>query len=235
MHAALPAVSCGHSHTLPLRCIHQPMAWQRDHCVALLLGVVAGWLGVHLLLPDRASPTPTRIYPSRYVPSPLATAAAPALTAGLDSEAEQRSPASADLYPPPSPPMALDANSSLFAECVERVEEGSTSPDDIVLAVLTTVKRHDLIQTLRGHWLRDVKALLLTDAPGLSETAKHKVVVWQGDPNCGAADRGAPALYYANLTWWGEYKWIIMVDDDVLVSTENLAAFLSMRGQRLDP
>ena len=59
-------------------------------------------------------------------------------------------------------------------------------------------------------------------------TARQKVVVWKGDPNCGAADRGAPALYYANLTWWGEYKWIIMVDDDVLVSTENLAAFLSM-------
>ena len=60
------------------------------------------------------------------------------------------------------------------------------------------------------------------------ETARQKVVVWQGDPNCGAADRGAPALYYANLTWWGEYQWIIMVDDDVLVATENLAAFLSM-------
>ena len=60
------------------------------------------------------------------------------------------------------------------------------------------------------------------------ETARQKVVVWKGDPNCGAADRGAPALYYANLTFWGEYKWIIMVDDDVLVATENLAAFLSM-------
>ena len=59
-------------------------------------------------------------------------------------------------------------------------------------------------------------------------TARQKVVVWKGDPNCGAADRGAPALYYANLTWWGEYKWIIMVDDDVLVSTENLATFLSI-------
>ena len=66
----------------------------------------------------------------------------------------------------------MDANSSLFAECVERVEAYSTVPDDIVLAVLTTVKRHDLIETLRGHWLRDVKALLLTDAPGLSEAVR---------------------------------------------------------------
>ena len=104
-----------------------------------------------------------------------------------------------------------------------RVAAGDTSPDDIVLAVLTTHKRHDLIHELRKHWLRDVKALLLTDRPGLSETERHKVVVYEGDPNCGAADRGAPALYHANRSWWGEYKWIIMVDDDVIVSADNLA------------
>ena len=34
---------------------------------------------------------------------------------------------------------------------------------------MTTEKRHGLIEMLRETWLRDAKALLLTDAPGLSE------------------------------------------------------------------
>ena len=90
--------------------------------------------------------------------------------------------------------------SQLSHQQVAVVEAGLGGRDDatnvfpaanVVLAVLTTHKRHDLIETMRGHWLRDVKALLLTDRPGLRETARHKVVVYEGDPNCGAADRGA--------------------------------------------
>ena len=42
------------------------MALQREHVVALLFGVVLGWLGVHLLLPEAPSLQPKRIYPSRY-------------------------------------------------------------------------------------------------------------------------------------------------------------------------
>ena len=122
------------------------MALQREHVVALLFGVVLGWLGVHLLLPDAHSLQPKRIYPSRY-------------EIGAGSS-----------FAPPIPREASfedGSNASLFAECVERVESASTTVDDIVLAVLTTAKRHELIETLREHWLRDAKALLLTDAPGL--------------------------------------------------------------------
>ena len=42
-----------------------------------------------------------------------------------------------------------------------------------------------------------------------------------------AYHRHAPQVYHANRTWWGEYKWLVFVDDDVLISTRNLAAFLS--------
>ena len=122
------------------------MALQREHVVALLFGVVLGWLGVHLLLPEAPSLQPKRIYPSRY-------------EIGAGSS-----------FAPPIPREASfedGSNASLFAECVERVESASTTVDDIVLAVLTTAKRHELIETLREHWLRDAKALLLTDAPGL--------------------------------------------------------------------
>ena len=126
------------------------MALQRDHVVALLFGVVLGWLGVHLLLPEAPSLQPKRIYPSRY-------------EIGAGSS-----------FAPPIPREASfedGSNASLFAECVERVESASTTVDDIVLAVLTTAKRHELIETLREHWLRDAKALLLTDAPGHSTDA----------------------------------------------------------------
>ena len=106
------------------------MALQREHVVALLFGVVLGWLGVHLLLPDAHSLQPKRIYPSRY-------------EIGAGSS-----------FAPPIPREASfedGSNASLFAECVERVESASTTVDDIVLAVLTTAKRHELIETLREH------------------------------------------------------------------------------------
>ena len=104
----------------------------------------------------------------------------------------------------------------------------ATVPDDIVLAIMTTEKRHGLIEMLRETWLRDAKALLLTDAPGLAETPRQKVRIWRGHPNCGAADRGGPTIAIANETFWPEgYKWIIHVDDDVLVNVPNLARFLS--------
>lgn len=189
------------------------------HLASLLCGVAVGYAGMHLLLrADGHGASPGRPIRLRQAGS-------------LALRPQQLSPPPPAPTPPPTPlpepALAEDRNTSLFGECVARVAAGDTSPDDIVLAVLTTHKRHDLIHELRKHWLRDVKALLLTDRPGLSETERHKVVVYEGDPNCGAADRGAPALYHANRSWWGEYKWIIMVDDDVIVSTENLAAFLS--------
>lgn len=100
------------------------------------------------------------------------------------------------------------------AECVGRVVGSErTVPDDIVLAIMTTHKRHGLIETLRESWLRDAKALLLTDAPGLAETAKQKVVVWRGHPDCGAADRGGPTIHFANTSFWGDYKWVLHVGE----------------------
>ncbi|KAL1525162.1 hypothetical protein AB1Y20_020033 [Prymnesium parvum] len=146
------------------------------------------------------------------------------LRAGLSAPqpVDAQQPAAPHASPPPSSP---------YAECVQRVE-GTNTPDptrphDIVLAVLTTAKRHGLIQILQRNWLRDTKALLLTDAPGLNDTELHKVVIHPGDPKCGASDRAGPAIYHANASFRGDFKWILMVDDDVLVSTANLARFLS--------
>ena len=102
-----------------------------------------------------------------------------------------------------------------------------TVPDDIVLAIMTTEKRHGLIEMLRESWLGDAKALFLTDAPGLAERPKQRVKIWRGHPDCGAADRGGPTIHFANTSFWGDYKWILHVDDDVLVHTANLARFLS--------
>eukprot|EP00966_Prymnesium_polylepis_P093518 2164577-Prymnesium_polylepis.1 len=121
-----------------------------------------------------------------------------------------------------------------YDECVERVEGADamyaqelTVPHDIVLAVLTTAKRHGLIERLRRTWLSDTKAMFLTDGPGLNASELHKVVIFEGQPTCGAADRGGPAIHYANTSFEGQFKWVLMVDDDVLVSTPNLARFLS--------
>ena len=151
------------------------MACQREHVVALLLGIVLGWLGMHLLLPEAPSFQPKRVYPSRHEIG-AASSLAPAIpTAREGSEPPEVDTATAAATPPRSLPVAGTdgSNASLFAECVERVESASTTADDIVLAVLTTVKRHELIETLREHWLRDVKALLLTDAPGLVRRCPH--------------------------------------------------------------
>ena len=137
-----------------------------------------------------------------------------------------------------SPPVRLDANATRFAECVRRVappiglgpREGSTPatlPSDIVLAVMTTHKRHGLVEMLRAGWLSETKTFFLTDGPGLMPSELHRVGVYEGDPQCGASDRAAPTIHFANASWWGEFKWLLMVDDDVIVSTANLAAFLS--------
>ena len=115
----------------------------------------------------------------------------------------------------------------MHAECVGRATTTPTLPDDIVLAIMTTEKRHGLIEMLRESWLGDAKALFLTDAEGLPERPKQRVVVWRGHPDCGAADRGGPTIHFANTSFWGDYKWILHVDDDVLVHTPNLARFLS--------
>ena len=153
------------------------------HLVSLLVGVTVGYAGMHLLLRDdnMSRGRPIRLRPAGSL---VASGSGQRLRAAV-------SPTPPTPTPPPPALLADDRNSSLFGECVARVVAGETSPDDIVLAVLTTHRRHDLILELRQHWLRDIKALLLTDAPGLPETAKHKVVVYEGDPNCGAADRGA--------------------------------------------
>ena len=171
------------------------MAWQREHVVALLLGIVLGWLGVHLLLPEAPSFQPKRIYPSRYEIGAASSLAPPIPTAreGFPEAASPKEGAATAAATPPlslppkegaataaaTPPLSLlvadtdGSNASLFAECVERIESASTTADDIVLAVLTTVARHELIETLREHWLRDAKALLLTDAPGLVRRCPH--------------------------------------------------------------
>ena len=115
----------------------------------------------------------------------------------------------------------------LHAECVGRTRHEPTIPDDIVLAIMTTQKRHGLIEMLRETWLKDAKALLLTDAPGLAETPQQRVRIWRGHPDCGAADRGGPTIHFANTSFWPDYKWLLHVDDDVLVHTPNLARFLS--------
>ena len=188
------------------------MALQREHVVALLFGIVLGWLGMHLLLPEAPSFQPKRIYPSRYeigaassLAPPIPTAREGSSEAAPPKEGATTAAATPPLSLPPkegaataaaTPPLSLPpkegaataaatpplspsvadtdgSNASLFAECVERIESASTTADDIVLAVLTTVARHELIETLREHWLRDAKALLLTDAPGLVRRCPH--------------------------------------------------------------
>lgn len=125
-------------------------------------------------------------------------------------------PATPDAPPPlPSSPF----ENALIDECTQRVGssrvDDATIPSDIVIAVLTTVKRHTLVSVLQKSWLNQTKALLFTDGPGLNETQNHKVVVYQGRPECGASDRAAPAIFYANQSFQGDFKWIVMVDDDV--------------------
>ena len=172
------------------------------------------------------------IHPAHgLLPRPLKAGLSRPLPSALG--ADNPEPPFAQSAPPATPPLPalpLDA----YGECVERVagvgsaaSSEQTAPQDIVLAVLTTAKRHGLIEELRQNWLSEAKALFLTDAPGLAETANQKVVIFKGDPNCGAADRGGPAIHYAHTAFDGNYKWILHVDDDVLVSTRNLAAFLS--------
>ena len=131
------------------------------------------------------------------------------------------------------PPVASD-NASLIAECLERMTRSgdraapeATWPDDIVLVVLTNLKRHGLVEMMRRQWLRDAKVLFFTDAVGIEPSANHKVVVHAGRAGCGAADRSAPAIYHANATFWGEYRWLLVMDDDTVASRENLAIFLS--------
>ena len=152
----------------------------------LLLGVGVGWLGMHLFLPEAPSFQPKRIYPSRYEMitgsslAPPIPAAREGSSEAAPPEEEEAATGAANL-PLSTPGADTDgSNASLFAECVGRVEKGGTTADDIVLAVLTTAKRHELIETLRRHWLRDVKALLLTDAPGLARRCLHSSHGWRG-------------------------------------------------------
>ena len=162
--------------------------------------------------------------PSALQPVSSVVAADTSSFGGAALAAADRSSIS-DNSPPPPPPSPPPPPPSLHAECVMRAAgdsgsssssssssrgSGGTVPDDIVLAIMTTEKRHGLIEMLRETWLRDVKALLLTDAPGLSETPKQKVRIWRGHPDCGAADRGGPTIAIANTSFWGDYKWILV-------------------------
>lgn len=102
-------------------------------------------------------------------------------------------------------------NNSAFRECVHRVlhhpgPTGAsavyTEPTDLVIAVMTTSKRHGLVRMLQQRWLKSTKVLFLTDAPGIEPSELHKVVVYTGDPNCGACHRrvvasSAPPTAYA--------------------------------------
>ena len=191
-----------------------------------ILGFAVGWLVLRytpVLIGGGKAATPAVV---NMVPARATMQSVLARPAAAEATEATLSP---DLHPPPPdiPPPA-PAPTSLHGECVGRVTGTMrTLPDDIVLAIMTTEKRHGLIEMLRRSWLRDAKALLLTDAPGLAETDKQKVVIWRGHPDCGAADRGGPTIAIANTSFWGSYKWILHVDDDVLVNTANLARFLS--------
>jgi hypothetical protein len=165
-------------------------------------GLAVGWLVMRFALSsDVHSTTAVSIRPA-------ATRVPELLVASAGVPVPPPTPETAP-SPPPGPA------GGLHAECVDRSTGAPTVPDDIVLAIMTTEKRHGLIQMLRETWLKDAKALFLTDAPGLPEAPKQRVRVWRGHPDCGAADRGGPTIALANESFWGDYKWIIHVDDDV--------------------
>ena len=218
-------------------------------CGVFFVGVVVGC--ALRLCNFEPEARPIVIHPAhRSLVTPLGT---PARADRAASKVAHRGPAGGA-----APPATrnVSAGSDTYGECVGRAAglvDSVTVPEDIVIAVMTTAKRHGLIEQLRETWLSPpTKALFLTDAEGLAETPTQKaraapaapharpllsthaprarrrqVVIYEGDPNCGAADRGAPTIYYANASFHGQFKWIIMVDDDCIVSTRNLARFLS--------
>ena len=126
-------------------------------------GVAVGWVLLRFSLTDVRSGTAVRVVPAHALaPHTL----------------EEPAPGSNKLPPPPPPSPPPPAG--LHAECVGRTAAAPTVPDDIVLAIMTTGKRHGLIEMLRESWLSDAKALLLTDEPGLAERPKQRVRVWRG-------------------------------------------------------
>ena len=192
-------------------------------CRWFILGFACSYIVLRSILSSSSSPSAQGMV--RLVPS---HARAPHSLQPIGPEqVSLLSPPRPTTRSPPSP-------AGRHSECVDRVTAAPTArvpptlPNDIVLAVMTTVKRHGLLNMMRKNWLRDARAVFLTDAPGLEERPNQQVVIWPGNPECGAADRGAPTIHFANVSSRLEgFKWVIMVDDDVLVNTANLARFLS--------
>ena len=126
------------------------MAWQREHVVALLLGIVLGWVGVHLLLPEAPSFQPKRIYPSRYEIGAASSLAPPIPTAreGFPEAASPKEGAATAAATPPLPRFRTgltDADLDLDSEGASagrRAPAGSPGAEEVILCSwVATLKR----------------------------------------------------------------------------------------------
>ena len=123
-----------------------------------------------------------------------------------------------DFTPPPWP------STPAVDECVHRASS-PVSTDHLVVAMITSRKRHSVVAAHASTWMRGIRTLIVSDAaptePELQNSSTLTVAVLPEQRGCRGSDHYTTTIVIANHTYPG-FAWMLFAEDDTFFSVDNV-------------